>query len=129
MTTSLKRTLAVLLTALLALWMAAAGSGKLMVGDEIIEAFHQWRFPRWLIVPVGVAEVAAAIGIFIPKLRPWALAGIVVLMAGAIVAHVNANEYLALFAPLGVIALVVSIAKFRYDLARAARSGNGSASA
>lgn len=129
MTTSLKRKLTLLLTVVLSLWMIAAGSGKVMVGDETIQAFHQWRFPRWLIVPVGVAEVAAAIGIFIPKLRAWALAGIVVLMAGAMVAHVNAGEYFALFAPLGVMGLVVTITKFRSDLARAARSGQGSASA
>jgi hypothetical protein len=50
-------------------------------------------------------------------------------MAGAMVAHVNAGEYFALFAPLGVMGLVVTITKFRSDLARAERSGRGSASA
>lgn len=119
MTPKLKSALTITLTVILALWMLMAGLGKLMVSDEIISSFHRWALPRWLIVPVGIVEVAAAISLFIPRLRRFALAGIVLIMAGAMVTHVRVEEYTLLLAPLMVVVLVILITIFRYQLAKA----------
>lgn len=126
MTYKQKQALTIALTLLLAGWMLMAGSGKLMLSDEIIGAFHHWALPRWLIVPVGLAEVAAAILLFIPKTRSYALAGIIVIMAGAIVTHLRVDEYFLMAAPLVVILLVVLISLFRYQLNRAEKSSDHS---
>lgn len=118
MTYKQKHALTIVLTLLLAVWMLMAGSGKLMVSDEIIGAFHRWALPRWLIVPVGLAEVLAAILLFVPKLRSYALAGIVLIMTGAIVTHIRADEYFLMAAPMVVILLVILVSLFRSQLSK-----------
>lgn len=115
-TLSVQKKLAMTFTVILGLWMLSTGIGKLMVGDEIIAAFHRWAVPRWMIVPVGIAEVAAAITLFIPKTRRFSLAGIVLLMAGAIVVHIRAGEHFQVLIPAIVVALVVAIAILRYRI-------------
>ncbi len=113
---SAQKRLAIGFTVILGLWMLSAGIGKLMVGDEIIAAFHRWALPRWLIVPVGITEVAAAIALFIPKTRRFALAGIVLLMAGAMIVHIRAGENFEVLIPVIVIGLVGAVAILRYRI-------------
>lgn len=118
MSLSLKKKLTVLLAVILALWLMLMGVTKLMVGDTIIAAFHEWGVPRWLMVPIGTIEIVSAVCLFVPKYRNYAVALIILLMAGALAVHFRAEQYLALFAPLGVITLAVSTVILRLQIAR-----------
>lgn len=103
------------LSILLALMFLMSGSGKLLNGKasdgtRFDQEFVHWGYPAWFRFPVGAAEVAGAIGLLVPRLRPYAAAGLVLLMAGATVTHLRVGE--AAYAPiplvLGVLAAAVA---------------------
>jgi uncharacterized membrane protein YphA (DoxX/SURF4 family) len=103
------------LSILLALMFLMSGSGKLVDGKasdgtRFDQEFVHWGYPSWFRFPVGAAEVAGAIGLLVPRLRPYAAAGLVLLMAGAAVTHLRIGE--AAYAPiplvLGLLAATVA---------------------
>lgn len=117
MTTAFKSRLAFVITLLVALMMIASGAGKLTLSNEVIQSFENWQLPRWLIVPVALTELIAGILLFIPKLRNYAAAAIILVMGGAIATHLRVNEYVQLLMPLMLIAAVVVSSIFRYQVA------------
>ena len=119
MTLSFKKKLVVVLTVILALWMLFMGVTKLSVSDQIIDAFLRWDLPRWLIFPVGISEAVAAVALFFPKYRNYAMAFIVLLMAGAIAVHIRVDEHLQVFVPFAVIVLAVATLLLRFQVSRA----------
>lgn len=86
-----------------------------MITENVLSAFQRWSLPRWLIFPVGALEAASAICLFIPKLRNYAKAVIILLMAGAVATHIRAGENFAVLVPLAVIILTVAALLFRYQ--------------
>lgn len=94
------------LSVLLALFFLVSGSGKLLNGEasggaRFDEQFEIWGYPAWFRFPVGLAEVAGAVGLLVPRLRPYAAAGLTLVMAGAVVTHLRIGE--AAFAPIPLV--------------------------
>lgn len=100
-----------------ALAMALAGTAKLVAPREALEKRMHWAatWPRWRIKLLGLAEVAGAVGLVVPRaariapvLTPVAALCLAALMAGAVRTHERLGEG---FLPAAVIgALCVGIA-------------------
>lgn len=87
------------LQVLLALAFAAHGWMMLFPPPEIAVQMDA-NLPRWFSLFIGVAEVAAAIGVILPgvtRIMPffvtWAAVGIVVIMVSATAYHAVRGEY------------------------------------
>lgn len=115
MNQSMKKKLAIIFTVILAFWMLASGLNKLMITENVLTAFERWSLPRWLIFPVGALEATAAVCLFIPKIRNYAKAMIILLMAAAVATHIRSGENFAVLVPLAVIILTVAALLFRYQ--------------
>lgn len=103
------------LSVLLALLFLMSGSGKLLNGkasdgQTFDREFEHWGYPSWFRFPVGLAEVAGAVGLLVPRLRPYAAGGLFLLMAGAAVTHLRIGEapYAAIPLALGALAFAVA---------------------
>ena len=103
------------LSALLALMFLMSGSGKLLNGASsggvrFDEQFELWGYPSWFRFPVGLAEVAGAVGLLVPRVRSYAAAGLTLVMAGAVVTHLRIGE--AAYAPIPLVlgALAAAVA-------------------
>ncbi|MEA3136885.1 MAG: hypothetical protein QOC71_1166, partial [Thermoplasmata archaeon] len=93
------------LSVLLTLLFLMSGIGKLTNGQtaggiRFDEQFVAWGLPAWFRFPVGLAEVAGAIGLLVPRLRFFAATGLTLLMAGAVVTHLRIEEYGPALVPL-----------------------------
>ena len=84
--------------ALLAFMFLIAGAGKLVGGGN--EMFAEWGYPAWFAIFIGVAEVAGAIGILVPKLMRPAIIGLTLIMLGGAYTHISAGEGLQVLRPL-----------------------------
>jgi len=84
MTKTQKITYYVLLT-LLSLGFIAAGIPKLMADPQAVAGFAMAHLPLWFLYFIGVAEIAGAIGLWIPKLFRYAAYGLWIILAGAVV--------------------------------------------
>lgn len=80
--------------------------------------------PRWFQLFLGVAEVAAAIGLTLPgltRIRPWlvpcAAAGIMIVMISATIFHVQRGETSSALATLVLLALATTVAYLRWRVA------------
>lgn len=99
------------ITVLLAVWMVAAASGKLMGNEEVAAMFANAQLPDWFMPVTGVLEVAGAIGLFIPKLRRLAAMCLIGLMCGALYTHFKVGDpftsYIGALAVIGLASLLL----------------------
>lgn len=72
---------------LLALPLLLAGSAKLLGVAQLHASFALMGLPAWFGYFIGAAEVAGAVGLFIPGLQRLAAAGLVPIMGGAVFFH------------------------------------------
>jgi uncharacterized membrane protein YphA (DoxX/SURF4 family) len=72
----------------LAVAFASGGLMKLIGEATMTAMFAELGAGQWLRVVVGALELAAAIGLLVPRLARAAAAGLVALMAGAVVTNV-----------------------------------------
>ncbi|MFA5944332.1 MAG: DoxX family protein [Candidatus Thermoplasmatota archaeon] len=103
------------LSVLLALMFLLSGSGKLRNaetagGITFDEQFEEWGLPAWARFPVGLAEVAGAIGLLIPRARFYAATGLILVMGGAVLTHLRIAEYGIAIVPLALGALAATVA-------------------
>ncbi|MFK7992887.1 MAG: DoxX family protein [Granulosicoccus sp.] len=78
------------------------GVMKLSGQEMALQSFVDLGLPSWFGTFIGVAEIAGAIGIWLPRLSSLAAGGILVIMAGAVYYHVTFPPI-----PAGVPALLV----------------------
>ena len=111
-----------MLQALLALVFMAHGLMFLMPPPDVAVQMNQ-SLPRWFSLFLGVAEVAAAIGLIVPgvtrikpALVPAAALGIVLVLVSATIWHVVRNEMSSagITAVLLVMAIVVAHGRLRF---------------
>lgn len=115
-----------LVTLLLSLILLAAGSVKLLRLQLEIDAFNHFDIPLYLLPVAGLAEVAAAILLVIPRLA--ALGGVIGagVMVVAIAAHLHVGELPQAIVPLTVLSLCVLAGWARRgDLARTLLGSGG----
>jgi len=73
---------------LLAGQFAAGGALKVTGDPAMVDMFEQIGAGQWLLVVIGALEIAAALGLLIPRLVRPAATGLVALMVGATVPNV-----------------------------------------
>lgn len=66
----------------------AAGLTKLIALPFWTEMFEAFRLPRWSVFVVGVAELVCAGLLTQARTRPWGAMGLMVVMAGAVLARI-----------------------------------------
>jgi putative oxidoreductase len=103
------------LSVLLALMFLASGWGKLTngataAGMSFDEQFVAWGLPAWFRFPVGLAELAGAVGLLVPRVRFLAGAGLTLLMVGAVGTHVANAEWIVVAIPAVLGALTATVA-------------------
>ncbi len=77
------------LSILVALAFLAAGGSKLAGAAAMVAVFEKVGVGQWFRYVTGGLEVAAAIALFIPRLRFYGAALLVAIMAGAVASHLT----------------------------------------
>ena len=92
MTAKTKNIIAWILAGILALAFFGAGITKLLGTDMQIKNFEGWGYPLWFRFPVGLIEIALAIGLVIPGFRKITIYGIFIWTVAAVITHLQAGQ-------------------------------------
>ena len=84
------------------------GSLKVSGAQEVVDTFTRYGHSDAFRMFIGAAEIAGAVGLWIPRLAFWAAAGLIVIMLGAVYTHMTNAE--APFAPLVAAVLLGFVA-------------------
>jgi putative oxidoreductase len=101
----------ILSVALAALYLFA-GIPKLMGAASAVEGFARLGYPGWFRVLIGLLEVAAGIGLLIPRAAFYAAGVLGVVMIGAAYTHVTSGTPGTIF-PILCLALLTLVAYLR----------------
>jgi len=111
------------LQALLALAFFAHGCLFLFPPAAVVEQMNA-SLPRWFQLFLGVAEIAAAVGLTLPgiaRVHPWlvscAAAGIMIVMISATVFHVSRGEVSSAITTAVLLILATFVAYMRWRVA------------
>jgi uncharacterized membrane protein len=109
MKTKTKNIIVWILAALLAFAFAGAGITKLLGVEMQIKNLESWGYPLWFRFPIGLAEIAFAVALLIPKYRNLAFYGIFIWTAIAVITLLQARQFNMIAAPIvfGVLALAI----------------------
>lgn len=77
---------------LLAGMFVMAGWSKASGAPMMVQGFTHWGMPLWFMYALGVAELAGAVGLLIPRLAVWASLSLSVVMVGAVGTHLSFGE-------------------------------------
>lgn len=83
--TKTKKTVYYVLLVLMTALFLFTSYDKLSSDPMGIAGFAQAHLPLWFFYFIGVAELAGAIGLWIPKLQKWAIYGLEIILVGAVV--------------------------------------------
>ncbi len=92
------------LVALVAAMFAMSGLAKL--GGQMTEMFATWGYPPWFATLIGVAELAGAIGLLVPRTTRWAVYGLSAVMLGAAYTHIANGEGVEVLRPIVFIVVM-----------------------
>jgi putative oxidoreductase len=95
-----------IITGLPGLSLLAAGAMKLTGPQPMVENFARWGYPPWFLYVTGAIEVAGAVGLFIPRVAPFAALLLGCTMVGAVITHVAHGDARMIVAPLVLLVLV-----------------------
>jgi putative oxidoreductase len=95
-----------ILTLMLVLVCIRSGLLKLTGNVFWVRDFHRWKYPDWFRIVVGVAELASAALLLIPRLAVSGAGLFAVVMLGAIYTH--ATHYESSRLPFNLFLLVLS---------------------
>lgn len=97
---------------LLVLCVGFLGVGMLKVTayPVIVESFHRWGYPIWLMYSIGCIEVSLGIALFYEPWRKKAIPVSVALMVGALATHIWASEWSQLYGPAVVLVFIALLA-------------------
>ena len=76
-----------ILSAVVAVAFLGVGAAKLIGAEQMVETFGRFGFTMGFMRFIGAAEVAGAVGLFLPRLAPLAAGGLVLVTGGAVVQH------------------------------------------
>ena len=102
-----------ILIAVFAVLFVLASLGKLT--GQATGMFESWGYPAWFATFIGVAELAGAIGLLIPKTTRWAAVGLALVMLGAAFTHVTNGEGAQVLRPLIFLGGLSAIVLLRRD--------------
>lgn len=75
------------LSAVVAVAFFGVGAAKLIGAEPMVGSFERFGFTMAFMRFIGAAEVAGAVGLFLPRLAPLAAVGLVMVTGGAVVQH------------------------------------------
>ena len=109
MTDKKKHIIIWILAGLLAFALIGAGISKLLGVEMQIKNLESWGYPLWFRFPIGLSEIALAIGLLIPKYRKLTIYAIFIWTMIAIITHLQAGQVSMIGAPIlfGIIASVI----------------------
>jgi uncharacterized membrane protein YphA (DoxX/SURF4 family) len=109
MTDKTKNIIVWILAGLLAFAFIGAGISKLLGVEMQIKNLESWGYPLWFRFPIGLCEVALAIGLLIPKYRKLTIYAIFIWTLVAIITHLQAGQVSMIGGPIlfGIIASVI----------------------
>jgi len=76
-----------ILSGVAAVAFLSVGTAKLVGVPLAVETFERFGFTTGFMRFIGTAEVAGAVGLFLPRLAPLAAVGLVLVTGGAVVQH------------------------------------------
>jgi uncharacterized membrane protein len=76
-----------ILSAVAAVSFLGVGAAKLIGAEQMVETFGRFGFSMGFMRFIGAAEVAGAVGLFLPRLAPLAAVGLVLVTGGAVLQH------------------------------------------
>ena len=77
-----------------------AGSALAKLTGAATEMFAGWGYPAWFATVIGIAELAGAIGLLIPRTMRCAVYGLTIVMLGAAYTHLANGEGLQVLRPI-----------------------------
>ncbi len=83
----MKKTLLLIIRAILTAAFAAAGLAKLAGAEMMVHTFDAVGLGQWFRYVTGVIEVGSAIALWLPGLQAYAAGLLVCTMIGALIAH------------------------------------------
>jgi len=111
----------ILVQALLAVPMGAAGMQKLLGTEAMVDMFADIGAGQWLRLVVGVLEMTGAVGVLVPRVSGLAGLGLAGVLAGAAVTNV-AILGVSPALPLALLALALLVVWSRREQLRVAVS-------
>ncbi len=99
-----------IVSTVVALAFLAAGTGKLVGAEPMVETFAHFGFGPGFMRFIGAAEVAGAIGVLLPRLAPVAAAGLALVMSGAVAQHLLHDPLTRAVPAAALLLLCASIA-------------------
>lgn len=99
---------------LLSVVFILAGAFKLSGAEQMVSDFGRFGLPIWFMYFIGVAEVAGAIALWMPRLSAVAALGLAVIMLGALIMHLVYDSVSHAVPALVFMALLVLIIKIRF---------------
>src|SRR4051812_11200901 len=109
MKTKTKNIIVWILAGLLAVAFVASGITKVLGVEMQIKNLESWGYPLWFRFPIGLTEIAFAIGLLIPRIRRMTINGIFIWTIVAVITHLQAGQPKMIIAAIifGVIAGVI----------------------
>ena len=111
-----------ILQVLLAIAFFAHGAMFLFPPASIAEQMNA-SLPRWFQLFLGIAEIAAAIGLTVPgvtrikpRLVPLAAAGIIIVMIGATIFHLSRSEWSSSLITFVLLLMATFVAYMRWRI-------------
>lgn len=107
MTAKTKNIIVWVLAGLLAFAFLGSGTTKLLGVEMQIKNLESWGYPLWMRFPIGLSELAFAVGLLIPSYRKWVVYGIFGWAVLAIYTHIQATppQYQMLAGPIVLLLL------------------------
>lgn len=77
-----------------------------------IHRFASWGYAPWFLYLIALLETAGAIGLLIPRMAPYAAAGLIVIMFGAMYTHLTHDQ--GIWWNLGYVVVLSIIGLYRW---------------
>ena len=101
-----------LLSALLTFGIGVSGVQKLLGAQTWIDQFNTFGYPLWFMYLIGVLQVVGVIGLWLPRTRAWAAAGLGIIMLGAAFSNFRIGAYTFIIPNLVLIVFAVLVIWF-----------------
>jgi uncharacterized membrane protein YphA (DoxX/SURF4 family) len=98
-----------ILAGILALVFIGSGITKLLGVEMQIKNFQSWGYPLWFRFPIGLIEIAFAIGLVITKFRKLTIYGIFIWTIAAVITHLQAGQANMIAGPILFSVLAAAI--------------------
>ena len=103
-------------TWVLALIYVMMGLPKVGALSNVVHQFDQWGYPTTFMYFIGAVEFLGAILLLLPRIRLVAVAGLSVIMTGAIYTHIAFDPALYIILPVACLAGLIFVGWESYQL-------------